>query len=123
MPLSDGAMDVLAQARSLGDGDSALVFPSPRGRAMDSKRLREVVAESGLDAKMTVHGLRSTFRNWCADSGQPRDIAEAALAHSVPGVEGAYFRSDVFDRRRTLMAAWDKYLNSTIDHKVISLRA
>jgi hypothetical protein len=54
----------------------------------------------------TVHGFRSSFRDWCADHGVPRELAEAALAHVTGGVEGAYYRSDVIDLRRDLMQRW-----------------
>ena len=74
----------------------------------------------GLDGKQTLrqlgveavpHGFRSSFRDWCAESGQPREIAEAALAHTVQGVEGAYFRSDLFEQRRQVMEAWGDYIS------------
>ena len=54
----------------------------------------------------TVHGFRSSFRDWCADSGVPRELAEACLAHVAGGVERAYYRSDVIDLRRDLMQRW-----------------
>ena len=57
-----------------------------------------------------MHGMRSSFRDWAAETGQPREIAEAALAHTVGGVEGAYFRSDLFAKRRRLMDRWAGYL-------------
>ena len=60
-----------------------------------------------------VHGFRSSFRDWCAETGKPRELAEAALAHTVGGVEGAYFRSDPFERRRLLMDQWAAYLTGT----------
>ena len=119
VPLSDAALAVLREARKLGDGN--LVFPRRRGGYVDDRQLRRTVEVAGLNNRMSIHGLRSTFRDWCADSAQPRDIAEASLAHSVAGVEGAYFRSDVFDRRRELMAAWDRYLHPT-SAKVVAIR-
>ena len=56
------------------------------------------------------HGFRSSFRDWRAETDAPREVAEAALAHVVQGVEGAYFRSDPFAKRRALMEAWTDYL-------------
>lgn len=57
--------------------------------------------------KVTPHGFRSSFRDWCGDTGQPRELAEAALAHAIgDATERAYARSDLFERRRVLMAAW-----------------
>jgi integrase len=58
------------------------------------------------DVQATVHGFRSSFRDWCADSGVPRELAEACLAHTAGGVERAYHRSDVIDLRRDLMQRW-----------------
>lgn len=57
---------------------------------------------------LTVHGFRSTFRDWAAElTDYPRELAEVALAHTVgSAVENAYRRSDLFDRRRQLMADW-----------------
>jgi hypothetical protein len=55
----------------------------------------------------TVHGTaRSSFRDWCAETGVPREVAEACLAHVAGAVERAYFRSDIIERRRPVMQAW-----------------
>ena len=112
VPLSDAALAVLEHARQLREG-SDLIFPSPvrRGRPLSDMALTNVLRDTGLAERATVHGFRSSFRDWCAETGQPREIAEAALAHTVGGVEGAYFRSDLFDRRRRLMADWARYLS------------
>ena len=59
----------------------------------------------------TLHGFRASFRTWCGDSGQPRELAEAALAHMIPNAtEAAYARGTMFERRRRLMAEWAGYL-------------
>ena len=111
VPLSGPALAVLAQARALDDG-SGLVFPSPArpGSPLSDMTLMKLLRDKGLSDRATVHGFRSSFRDWCADTAKPRDIAEAALAHRVPGVEGAYQRSDLLDRRRELMGAWAAYV-------------
>ena len=111
IPLSDAALSVLARARPLRK-DSDLIFPSPvrSGRPLSDMALTKLLRDTGLAERATVHGFRSSFRDWCAETGQPRELAEAALAHTVPGVEGAYFRSDLFERRRHLMADWARYL-------------
>ena len=111
VPLSGAAMAVLEQARRLDDG-SGLIFPSPMrvGRPLSNMSLTKLLRDNGLADRATVHGFRSSFRDWCADTGKPREIAEAALAHTVGGVEGAYFRSDLFERRRRLMDQWAAFL-------------
>ena len=121
VPLSDAALAVLEQAGALDDG-SGLVFPSPvrSGCRMSNMTLTKVLRDAGLADRATVHGFRSSFRDWCAETGKPREIAEAALAHIVGGVEGAYFRSDLFERRRRLMDSWAAYLSGS-DSKVIAL--
>ena len=114
VPLSDAALVVLEHARALDDG-SGLVFPSPlrAGRPLSDMTLTKILRDRGLAERATVHGFRSAFRDWCAETGKPREIAEAALAHTVGGVEGAYFRSDLFARRRALMDQWAEFLTET----------
>ena len=114
VPLSNAVLDVLERARILDDG-SDLVFPAPKkaGVPLGIVSLNRVLQAAGLSDQTTVHGFRSSFRDWAADSGKPREIAEAALAHAVGGVEGSYFRSDLFDRRRILMQQWTDFINGT----------
>ena len=123
VPLSDEAMAVLEEARPLSGG-TGLIFPSPTGRGgLSNMTLTKILRDNGLADRATVHGMRSAFRDWCADSGVSREIAEAALAHTVQGVEGAYLRSDLLERRRTVMAAWADYLDTGASAKVVPLRA
>ena len=57
------------------------------------------------------HGFRSSFRDWCAETGVARDLAESALSHSLGGtVETAYLRSDLAEQRRELMQGWGDYV-------------
>ena len=105
VPLSDAAIAVLMQARERHGGEG-LIFRGIRGGAMTDKRLSELL--SGYDG--TVHGMRSAYRNWCAENNVPREIAESGLAHVVSGVEGAYLTSDMFTRRREVMEQWSEYI-------------
>ena len=111
VPLSDKALAILEAVRPLrGAGD--LVFPSLAhpGRPMALVALARVLKAAGLGERATVHGMRSAFRDWCGDTGQPRELAEAALAHSIgSAVERSYARSDLYDRRRALMGDWATY--------------
>jgi integrase len=73
-----------------------------------------------------VHGFRSTFRDWAAErTSFPREVAEHALAHSLPDkVEAAYRRGDLFEKRRRLMDAWAKFCDRPITQgKVLPLRS
>ncbi len=111
VPLSAPAMRIIKRAKKLHKGGE-LVFPSPirRDCPISDATLSKLLRSTGIAGQATVHGFRSTFRDWCADTGKPRELAEAALAHTVGGVEGAYFRSDLFERRRELMDDWAEYL-------------
>jgi len=106
VPLSDAALGVLrAQGPKAPD---AIVFPAPKGGALSDMTLTAVLRRMKVDA--TVHGFRSTFRDWAADQTSfPREVAEQALAHTLQGVEAAYRRSDLFEKRRNLMDAWASY--------------
>ena len=63
---------------------------------------------------ITVHGFRSTFRDWAAEkTNYPREMCEFALAHTLPSeVEAAYWRSDMLEKRRQLMKDWAKYCDT-----------
>ena len=114
-PLSSGALAVLDKARELGDG-SGLVFPSVRGGQLSDNTLSKLLRENNI--KCVPHGMRSSFRDWAAESGASREVAEAALAHTVKNaVEAAYFRSDLYAARVELMQAWSDYLSRHITSK------
>ena len=108
VPLSRQALQVLAEARGAA-GETSLVFPSVTGRALSDNTLSKLLRENGIPA--VIHGMRSSFRDWCAESGISREVAEACLAHVVQGVEGSYFRSDLFERRRASMQSWADYVS------------
>ena len=84
VPLSETALALLGRARRINDR-SGLIFPSPRkGKGeLGNIPLTKLLRDNGLAELTTVHGLRSTFRDWCAETGRPHEIAEAALAHVV----------------------------------------
>ena len=103
VPLSGRALEILAEARKLSGG-SGLVFVTGRGKQLPRQTPGLLLRRAGIGA--TPHGFRSSFRNFCAETGVDRATAEAALAHIVQGTEGAYFRSDLLDARRAVTEAW-----------------
>ncbi|WP_419927288.1 tyrosine-type recombinase/integrase [Candidatus Poriferisocius sp.] len=107
VPLSKQALAVLDEARCLPAGPG-LVFPSATGRELSDATMSKLARMLELGA--VPHGFRSSFRDWCADTGVAREVAEACLAHAVAGVEGAYKRTDFFDRRRPVMEDWAAYV-------------
>ena len=110
VPLSVRAAGILVEAGALREND--LVFASVTGRRMSDNTLSKLLRELGIGA--VPHGFRSSFRDWCGESGQPRELAEAALAHTIRNkAEAAYARTDLLERRRELMEAWSGYLAGT----------
>ncbi len=107
VPLSGRALRILADAADLADA-SGLLFPSPTGRKLSDATMSKLLKEHNIGA--VPHGFRSSFCSWCAETGVPREVAEAALGHTVAGVEGAYQRSDLLERRREVLARWADYV-------------
>jgi integrase len=109
VPLSDAAMAILKDMLAIRQSD--YVFPGyKQGRPLGHNVLPVLVKRvSGMD--ITVHGLRSTFRDWAAEcTSFPNEVVEMALAHAIPNaVEAAYRRGDLFAKRAELMQAWANY--------------
>jgi integrase len=98
------------------------VFPGQRhGRALSNMSMEMLLRRMEVDA--TVHGFRSAFRDWAGDKTTfPREVAEAALAHTIENeTEAAYRRSDALEKRRRLMDAWAAYCDAA-PGKIVQLR-
>ena len=110
VPLSDDALALIGEARR----GSALVFESDtkHGRPISNMSMTAVLRRMKLDA-VTVHGFRSSFRDWAGETTHfPTEVIEAALAHRLKDkAEAAYARSDLFEKRRDLMNAWAVFIN------------
>jgi len=109
--LTDAAIAVLEQMREVRQNE--FVFPGDRRAMMSNMAMEMLLRRMGCD--VTVHGFRSTFRDWVAErTNFPSEVAEAALAHVVGDkVEAAYRRGDLFEKRRRLMEAWAEYCSET----------
>lgn len=111
IPLVPAAMALLEEIRGVfGIGPDDYVFPGLGGQMSDAT-LAKVVRTNCVE-RYTVHGFRSSFRDWAAESGFADSWAEAALAHTNPNrIESAYRRTTFFDQRRdTLMPAWASFV-------------
>lgn len=110
VPLSARCIEILAEAERLAGN---YLFPS-RGSESPLSNMAMAECLKSLRPEATVHGFRSTFRDWVGEATDFADsLAEAALAHVVGDkTERAYRRGDALERRRELMAAWDAYLSS-----------
>ncbi len=121
VPLSERALAILENFHDAMTCD--LVFPSPRGgRPLSHVAMAKVLQRLQIYGA-TPHGFRSSFRDWAGNETHfPREIAEAALAHSVGNaVEAAYRRSDALEKRRALVEAWANYCELEAGSNVVKL--
>ena len=99
---------------------SKYVFPAPKSGSPIRKEtltdfLKQIDLPSDVEGRRaTIHGFRTTFRNFCADHRVPYEIAELALAHKLPPVVRAYLRSDMLQERARLMQAYSDYADGTL---------
>jgi integrase len=106
VPLSGRAIEILEKLAEVKTG--AFVFPGQKpGKSLSAMALEMVLRRMKVDVA-TVHGFRSPFRDWCGEETHfPREVAEAALAHTIGNkAEQAYRRGDALEKRRALMDAW-----------------
>jgi len=125
VPLSDRTLQLL---RSLPreDGNPFVFIGSRAGGGLSNMAMATLLKRMGRD-EITVHGFRSTFRDWAAErTNYPNHVVEMALAHVIGDkVEAAYRRGDLFEKRRRLMTEWGKHCAAkpaTGDGGVIALR-
>ena len=122
VPLSDPAVALFKAMEKHRRGDSQLVFPGTiKDKPLSDMTLIKVMRDAGLTD--TVHGFRSSFRDWVAEKTSfPGELAEVALAHvNSDKTEAAYLRSDQRERRRELLAAWAAYCGGLSGGNVVRI--
>lgn len=114
VPLSGAALTILRAATATKAGDEAFIFPGGKSGKPLSNMAMATVLRRMKRTDITVHGFRSTFRDWAAEcTNYPNEVVEMALAHAIEDkVEAAYRRGDLFEKRRRLMAEWATYCNA-----------
>ena len=117
VPLSERARDIIAGLPKI-EGTPYVFAGARRGRPQSTMAMLELL--HGLRPGLTVHGFRSTFRDWAAEETDfPSEVVEMALAHTIESeVERAYRRGDLFQKRRSLMDAWAAYCGSALKPSV-----
>ena len=110
VPLVPVAIDIINEMKAISNG-GPFVFPGRRPEQPFTDGAMKKVLERTGHEDVTVHGFRSTFRDWVAEETDfPNEVAEMALAHAIPNqVEKSYRRGDLYQKRRDLMAAWADY--------------
>jgi integrase len=121
VPLCARAMAILASLPR----ESGFIFPGPSQNKPISNWAMLELLKGMNDDGLTVHGFRSTFRDWASEATHyPPAVAEMALAHTIKDkVEAAYRRGDLLPKRKLLMADWEKFcLSAPIEGKVLSMQ-
>ncbi|MFK4442905.1 integrase [Caballeronia udeis] len=114
VPLSARAVALAKAQEDVKRGD--YVFPGARDKKPLSNMAMLQLLERMKRDDITVHGFRSTFRDWAGETtNYPREVCEAALAHGIKDkAEAAYARGDLFEKRRALMQDWATYANALL---------
>lgn len=125
VPLCDRAVAIVEEMQALRTDDQPHVFPGGRrGKGMSDGALLALLKRMKR-GEITPHGFRSTFRDWASEcTSYPHEVQEMALAHLIKNkAEAAYRRGDLFDKRRQMMADWERYCATTEPGKVTSIKA
>ena len=117
MPLSEPVVDLLRSLVPSPLDPGAFVFPGSKAKAPLSNTAMIMLLRRMGRGELTVHGFRSTFRDWAGEStNYPRELAEAALAHTLKSkTEAAYSRGDALEKRRRLMEDWATFCGRPAD--------
>ena len=114
VPLSGEVLELLKRIQAeAGESEEGYLFPSRKGRPLSNMAGLAVLKRIGR-GDLTVHGFRSTFRDWCAEATDyPNHVAEMALAHVIDNkTEAAYRRGELLAKRRALMHDWAVFCNT-----------
>jgi integrase len=114
VPLSARALAILSGPEGAHHSSRGFVFPGGKAaKPLSNMAMTEVLRRLAC-GDITVHGFRSTFRDWAAErTSFPNEVVEMALAHAVGDkVEAAYRRGDLFEKRRRLMAEWARFCSA-----------
>ena len=122
VPLTDAAVGLL-RALPREDSNPFVFIGSKAGAGLPHLTMNKFLKKMG--GKCTVHGFRSTFRDWSAEmTNTPNHVIEQSLAHTIgTKVERAYLRSDLFEKRQRLMDDWARYCGGTAAANVLPLRS
>jgi integrase len=115
VPLSEPALALLKEMKKTRLADSDFIFPGAvRGSSISDTSMRNTLRDLGIGRDdASIHGFRASFRTWAGEAtNYPRDAAEHAIAHSLPALDAAYFRSDLYGKRIDMMAEWGAYCSS-----------
>ena len=121
IPLPSRCMEILQEAQTISQGSGFIFEGTKPSKPLSENTFNKLMKELGLEVH--AHGFRTSFRTWTQEkTNYPREIAEAALAHSLRDkAEAAYARSDLLEKRTEMMEAWANFISASKDN-IISIR-
>ena len=113
IPLPSRCLEILDLARKISRGSEYIFEGTKPNKPLSENTFNKLIKDLGLDVH--AHGFRTSFRTWTQEkTNYPREIAEAALAHSLSDkAEAAYARSDLLEKRAEMMEAWAQFLSAS----------
>jgi len=122
IPLPSRCIEILAEAKTINQGSGFIFEGTKPNKPLSENTFNKLIKELGLEVH--AHGFRTSFRTWTQEkTNYPREIAEAALAHSLRDkAEAAYARSDLLEKRAEMMEAWAQFISADAS-EVINIRA
>ena len=114
VPLSRRCLEILYEMKAVNPCSSYVFEGTKKGRPLSDMTLTKLLRDAGLGKEATVHGFRSSFKDWCAEREKVADeVSEAALAHTNKDrVKAAYLRTNFLEQRKPLMERWAKHCGS-----------
>ncbi|QCE35275.1 DUF4102 domain-containing protein [Acetobacteraceae bacterium] len=111
VPLCEAALNILKEFYPLDNG-RGLIFRNQRGNAYTDKAMSKALKIASNDKKATIHGLRSTMWDWCAENkvGSYHAIQQTFAHTAISASDAAYFRSDLLNERKALINAWENFV-------------
>ena len=121
IPLPSRCIEILEEAKEISQGSGFIFEGTKPNKPLSENTFNKLMKELGLEVH--AHGFRTSFRTWTQEkTNYPREIAEAALAHSLRDkAEAAYARSDLLEKRTEMMEAWAQFISASKDN-IISIR-
>ena len=122
VPLPSRCIKILEEAKTISQGSGFIFEGTKPNKPLSENTFNKLMKELGLEVH--AHGFRTSFRTWTQEkTNYPREIAEAALAHSLRDkAEAAYARSDLLEKRAEMMEAWAQYISAEAS-EIVQIRA
>ena len=122
VPLPSRCIEILEEAKSISQGSGFIFEGTKPNKPLSENTFYKLMKELGLEVH--AHGFRTSFRTWTQEkTNYPREIAEAALAHSLRDkAEAAYARSDLLEKRAEMMEAWAQFISKDAS-EIVQIRA